>query len=211
MYTKLIEAITNIQEQEAIDIANELISSGRDPLAIMDNCTIAMDKVGELFESGEYFLPELMMAGEILKQITEIVKPKIQEGEVTEKKGRVLMGTVAGDIHDIGKDIVAFLLEVNGYEVCDIGVDASPEKFVSEIQSFKPEIVGLSGLLTVAYESMKNTVKAIESAGLRDNLKIMIGGGQMSDQICTFAGADAYGKDAVAGVNLVKKWLEERK
>jgi methanogenic corrinoid protein MtbC1 len=211
MHKKLITAIRDIQEEEALTIANNLINSGADPMKIMDSCSTAMDMVGKLFEEGEYFLPELMMAGEILKQISNIVKPKIAGTVASQRKGKVLIGTVEGDIHDIGKDIVAFLLDVNEFEVRDIGIDASPEKFVQMINDFKPAVVGMSGLLTVAYESMKNTVRAIEEAGLRNKVKIMIGGGQMSDNICTYAGADAYGKDAIAGVNLVKNWLEVNK
>jgi 5-methyltetrahydrofolate--homocysteine methyltransferase len=209
MHDKLTEALTEVNEQNALEITAELIQSGTDPMRIMDSCSDAMDEVGRRFEEGEYFLPELMMAGEIFKQISSIVKPKILENAAIEKKGKVLMGTVEGDIHDIGKDIVSFLLDVNGYEVRDIGIDAAPEKFVHEIRTFKPQVVGLSGLLTVAYESMKNTVLAIRDAGLRDQVKIMIGGGQMSEQVCRFAGADAYGKDAIAGVHLVRKWTEE--
>jgi trimethylamine corrinoid protein len=210
MYNKLIEAIKDIREEEALALVTELLNSGADPMEIMNSCSMAMDKVGQLFEAGDYFLPELMMAGEILKQIAEVVKPKMKGESAAKNKGRVLIGTVSGDIHDIGKDIVAFLLNVNGYDVCDIGVDAPPEKFVSEILEFRPAVVGMSGLLTVAYESMKNTVEAIEKAGLRNQVKIMIGGGQMSENICSFAGADAYGKDAIAGVNLVKKWMGDK-
>jgi methanogenic corrinoid protein MtbC1 len=208
MYEKLIHAIKDIKEEEALAMANDLINSGADPMIIMDCCSSAMDSVGKRFEEGEYFLPELMMAGEILKQISNIVKPKLHRDVTSQKKGKVLIGTVEGDIHDIGKDIVVFLLEVNGFEVRDIGIDASPEKFVQVINEFKPAVVGMSGLLTVAYESMKNTVRTIEEAGLRNKVKIMIGGGQMSDKICAFAGADAYGKDAIAGVNLVKNWVK---
>lgn len=210
MYEKLSEAILNIQESEALTIVADLNNNNADPMEIMNCCSKAMDQVGKRFEEGEYFLPELMMAGEILKQIADIVKPRIRSEVSVNKKGRVLVGTVSGDIHDIGKDIVTFLLDVNGFEVMDIGVDVSPQKFVEEIHNFKPAVVGLSGLLTIAYESMKNTVEAIKEAGLRDQVKIMIGGGQMSNNICAYAGADAYGKDAVAGVTLVKKWMEER-
>jgi methanogenic corrinoid protein MtbC1 len=117
------------------------------------------------------------------------------------------LSAIAGDIHDIGKDIVTFLLDVNGFEVRDIGIDVPPSTFVEAIKDFKPQVVGMSGLLTLAYDSMKNAVQAIEEAGLRDSVKIMIGGGQMSETVRKYAGADAFGKDAMEGVNLAKKWI----
>jgi 5-methyltetrahydrofolate--homocysteine methyltransferase len=207
MFDKLLDAMTNMREQESIDIVNDLLSSGEDPLQILDTCTRAMETVGERFESGEYFLPELIMAGEILKQVSERVKPKLQVDAGIEKSGRVLIGTVKGDIHDIGKDIVTFLLDVNGFEVKDIGIDVPIGKFIQEIETFQPQVVGLSGLLTLAYDAMKETIEAIARAGYRDKVKIMIGGGQMSEKVCEYVGADAYGKDAVAGVTLTKNWL----
>ena len=208
MSDMLLDAMSNMREQESLDIVNELLSSGEDPLAILDTCTRAMETVGNRFETGEYFLPELIMAGEILKQISDLVKPKLQGDAGIEKKGRVLIGTVKGDIHDIGKDIVTFLLDVNGFEVKDIGIDVPTDRFVQEIESFQPRVVGLSGLLTLAYDAMKETIEAIAKAGHRDRLKIMIGGGQMSEKVCEYVGADAYGEDAVAGVTLAKNWLD---
>lgn len=207
MSKKLIEAMSEMKEQEAIQITKDLLEAGEDPMGILDASSAAMEIVGKRFESGEYFLPQLMMAGEILKQISEIVKPRLTEKIEKKKLGKVLIGTVKGDIHDIGKDIVTFMLDVNGFDVRDIGIDAPPEKFVEEIKEFKPQVVGMSGLLTLAYDSMKETVDAIVKAGLRDNLKIMIGGGQMSEKVCKYAGADAYGKDALEGVALAKKWI----
>jgi 5-methyltetrahydrofolate--homocysteine methyltransferase len=208
MSDKLLKAMVDMKESEAIEITRSLLENGENPLKILETCTLGMETVGKRFEEGTYFLPELMMAGVILSQISELVKPELKGHEVTTMKhGRVLMGTVLGDVHDIGKDIVSFLLDVNGFEVRDIGIDVPPDKFVEEIKTFKPQVVGLSGLLTVAYDAMKITVEAIKEAGLRDNVKIMIGGGQMNDNICTFAGADAFGKDAMAGVSLAKKWI----
>ncbi len=206
MSDKLVEVISNMREQEALEITRELLDGGKNPMEILDASSNAMEIVGKRFEAGEYFLPELMMAGEMLKQISEIVKPKIKGNENSNKRGRVLIGTVRGDIHDIGKDIVTFLLEVNGFEVRDIGIDVSPEKFVEQIKDFRPQVVGMSGLLTLAYDAMKDTVRAIEEAGQRNDLKIMIGGGQMSEKVREYTGADALGKDAVEGVNLAKKW-----
>ncbi len=208
MSDKLVEAVIDMKEKEALEIAKALVDSDEDPVKILDDCTRAMETVGKRFEAGQYFLPELMMAGEMLREISEMVKPKIK-GEVTStKRGKVLMGTVEGDIHDIGKDIVTFMLDVNGFEVRDIGMDVPPAKFVEEIKDFQPQVVGMSGLLTLAYDSMKNTVQAIENAGLRDSVKIMIGGGQMSEKVKAYAGADAFGKDAMEGVSLAKNWIE---
>ncbi|MFC1863716.1 B12-binding domain-containing protein [Thermodesulfobacteriota bacterium] len=204
----LIKAISEMKEQEAIQIAKDLLESGEDPMSILDDSSAAMEIVGKRFESGEYFLPHLMMAGEILKQISEIVKPSLTGTAQKKKLGKVIIGTVKGDIHDIGKNIVTFMLNVNGFDVRDIGIDVPPNKFVEEIKEFKPKVVGMSGLLTLAYDSMKDTVDAIVEAGLRDDIKIMIGGGQMSEKVCVFAGADAYAKDALEGVSLAKKWID---
>ncbi len=207
MSDELFDAMIHMRENEALEITKEYLKTGVDAFRILDICTEAMEDIGKRFEEGKYFLPELMLAGEMLKQISELVKPHMQGERVTKKKGRVLMGTVEGDIHDIGKDMVVFLLEVNGYEVLDIGIDAPPEKFVNGVKEFKPKVVGMSALLTLAYDSMKNTVDAIREAGLRGQVKIMIGGGQISENIREYSGADAVGKDAMAGVNLAKKWI----
>jgi methylmalonyl-CoA mutase cobalamin-binding domain/chain len=206
MSDNLVEAMVDMREQEALDIAGKMLEDGVDPMKILDDCSAAMEEVGKRFESGEYFLPQLMLAGEMLKQVSAMVKPKLT-GETEKKRlGKVLIGTVKGDIHDIGKDIVTFLLDVNGFEVKDLGIDVAPTKFVEAIKEFKPRVVGMSGLLTLAYDSMKETVEAIKEAGLRDDIKIMIGGGQMSDKVSEYAGADAYGKDAIHGIALAKKW-----
>ncbi len=210
MKEQLLEAMVDMKENRALEIARSMLDSGEDPVGILEICTRAMEVVGKRFEEGRYFLPELMMAGEMLVQISEIVKPKLKGEFTVEKHGRVLMGTVQGDIHNIGKDIVTFLLDVNGFEVRDTGIDVPPAKFVEAIRAFRPQVVGLSGLLTVAYDSMKQTIQAISDAGLRDDVKIMIGGGLMGDDVCAYAGADAYGKDAVAGVALAKKWVGVR-
>jgi 5-methyltetrahydrofolate--homocysteine methyltransferase len=148
-----------------------------------------------------------MLAGEMLTQITDMVKPELAKMPEVKRLGKVVVGTVAGDIHDIGKNIVSFMLDVNGFEVLDLGVDVSPQKFVEAIGDFQPQVVGLSGFLTLAFDAMKETVEAIKSAGLRDGVKIMIGGGQVNEKIQEYAGADAYGKDAMAGVSLAKKWV----
>jgi 5-methyltetrahydrofolate--homocysteine methyltransferase len=176
-------------------------------MQILDDARSAMAEVGKRFEACEYFIPDLLLAGEILKGISEIVKPLLEQGDKTTKKGKVLIGTVAGDIHDIGKNIVTFMLDVSGYDVLDIGIDAPVQVFVEKTKEFQPQVVGLSGFLTYAFGSMKKTVEALEAAGLRDTLKIMIGGGQVDDQVRKYVCADDYGKDAVAAVNLCKHWI----
>lgn len=207
MSEKLIAHIVEMEEDEALKRVDDLMAQGAAPMKILEDCTAAMEIVGKRFESGEYFLPHLIMGGEILKQISARVKTEIQGDGTKKSLGKVLMGTVEGDIHNIGKDIVTFLLEVNGFDVRDIGVDAPPQKFVDEIKAFQPQVVGMSGLLTLAYDSMKKTIEAIEMAGLRDAVKIMIGGAPTSDRIREYSRADAYGKDAIAAVALTKQWI----
>jgi 5-methyltetrahydrofolate--homocysteine methyltransferase len=210
MTASLIQALVEMQEEEALRAARRLLEGGAAPLEILGACSAAMEAVGRRFETGEYFLPNLIMAGEMMKQISGMLKPLLEAGPSSGPgRGRVLIGTVQGDIHDIGKNIVTFLLEANGFAVRDIGVDQSPQKFVEAIGEFRPAVVGMSGLLTVAFESMKKTVAAIEAAGLRPTVRIMIGGAQVSEQVREFTGADAYGPDAVAGLKLAKAWIGE--
>ena len=209
MTESLIDALVEMQETEALQKARQLLDEGTNPMNILEACSEAMETVGKRFEAEEYFLPQLMLAGEMVRQISEMIKPEMK-GEVgsagSKRLGKVLMGTVNGDIHDIGKNIVCFMLEVNGFEVRDIGIDVPPGKFVEAIKDFKPQVVGVSCLLTLGYDSMKETVQAIKDAGLRDEVKIMIGGAQVSEKIREYAGADAHGESAMAAVRLAKKW-----
>jgi 5-methyltetrahydrofolate--homocysteine methyltransferase len=207
MSKKLIAAITEMREEDALKITQEMLDAGTSPLEILEAWRKGLDAVGKLYEEGIYFLPELILAGEMMNQVTEIIKPKMAEMPDRKRLGKVLIGTVEGDIHDIGKNIVSFMLDVNGFEVLDLGVDVPHQKFVESIRDFQPQVVALSGFLTLAFDSMKNTVAAIESAGLRDKVKIMIGGGQINEEIREYAGADGYGKDAVAAVSFAKKWI----
>ena len=208
MTDELIQAMADMQEEKALQETKRLLNEGIDPTAILNACTTAMQTVGERFETGEYFLPQLIMAGTILKQISEMVKPYIQEqSKSATGHGRVLIGTVKGDIHDIGKNMVTFLLEANGLEVKDIGIDQHPDQFVEAIRQFQPDVVGLSGLLTVAFESMKETVMTIENAGLRDSTRIIIGGAQVSAQVKDYTGADAFAPQAFAGLRIIKQWI----
>lgn len=204
----LLEAVADLKEDEALKIVKEKLASGEDPLKILEVTRNAVEIVGKRFENAEYFLPDLIMAGEILRQISEIVKPELTKAQETKRLGKIVMGTVQGDIHDIGKDIVTFMLEVNGFEVHDIGIDVPAQKFVEKIREVKPQIVGLSGLLSVAFDSMKETIEAIEAAGLRNQVKIMIGGAQVDERVREYTGADAFGSDAMVAVSIAKKWVE---
>ena len=206
MLQELINAITEMREEDALQITSSLLGAGTDPTEVLEGCRQAMEVVGKRFESGESFIPELIFAGEMLAEISSVVKPYLaQKGESTQKIGKVVFGTVKGDIHDIAKDIVVFMMDINGLEVTDLGVDVPPEKFVEAVQQTGAKVVGLSGFLTLAFDPMKETVDALQKAGLTD-VKVMIGGGQIDDQIREYTGADAYGKDAIAAVNLAKTW-----
>ena len=207
MPKELVTAIADMREDDALKLVKEEVGSGTDPMEILAAAREAMDIVGERFESGEYFLPELIMAGEILNQITALVKPELAQSPQESTRGKVVIGSVAGDIHDIGKNIVTFMLDVNGFDVHDLGVDVSPQRFVEAIREFEPQVVGLSGFLTLAFDAMKDTVAAIDDAGLRDRVKIMVGGGQVDDKIRAYAGADAYGDDAMEAVSLAQRWI----
>ena len=205
MSQKLIDAITEMREEDAVKITNELLDDGVAPADILGACKDAMDVIGKRFEDGEAFIPELILAGEMMTAITDILKPRMAEEATGEKLGKLVIGTVQGDIHDIAKDIVVFMLDLNGFEVTDLGVDVPPAKFVEAVRETGAKIVGLSGFLTLAYNPMKDTVAALKGAGL-NNVKVMIGGGQIDDQIRKYTGADAYGRDAMAAVALAKDW-----
>jgi 5-methyltetrahydrofolate--homocysteine methyltransferase len=206
MTEDLVSTLADLKEEHAMKIVKDRLSAGEDPLAILGDARKGMEIVGQRFASSEYFIPDLVYSGEILKSVTELVKPKLTGVAESKKLGKIVFGTVAGDIHDIGKDIVVFMLDVSGFEVYDLGVDVPAQKFVDKIKDSGAPIVGLSGFLTLAFDSMKQTIEAIQAAGLRDKVRVMIGGGQITEEVTKYTGADAYGKDAMAGVTLAKKW-----
>jgi len=207
MSKDLVAALSDLQEEEALIITRDRLDAGEAPLGVLADATRAMEIVGRRFADQEYFLPDLMYAGDILRQVTEIITPRLTTTVERNYLGTVVLGTVAGDIHNIGKDIVAFMLDVNGFKVYDLGVDVPPARFVEKIREVKPDMVGLSGLLTVAFQAMKETVDAIKAADLRSQVKIMIGGSQVDEQVMNFAGADAFCLDAMAGVSYAKQWV----
>jgi methanogenic corrinoid protein MtbC1 len=207
---QLVEWLADMYEDEAIALSNKmLLEDNKDPMRVLDLCRAAMDIVGQRFEEGEYFLPELVLAGEMLDNIGAVAKPLIKQTEGGEQKklGKVLIGTVHGDLHDIGKNIVSFMLDINGFEVKDIGIDVPVQTFIDEINAFQPDVVGLSGFLTLAFDSMKETIEAFGQAGMREQFKVMIGGGQIDETVRAYTGADAFGVNAVEAVNLCRSWM----
>jgi 5-methyltetrahydrofolate--homocysteine methyltransferase len=207
MEGELTKLLSDLKEPEALAFVEEALEQGIDPMDLLGQAKEAMNIVGQRFASDEYFIPDLVFSGEILKRIVQMLEPHLKKGEEAKRLGKVVIGTVAGDIHDIGKDLVVFMLDVNGFEVLDLGFDVPVQKFVDTIKETGSKVVGLSGFLTLAFQSMKDTVDAIKEAGLRDQVKIMIGGGQIDEQVKGFTGADAYGKDAMEAVSLAKGWI----
>jgi methanogenic corrinoid protein MtbC1 len=207
MSGNLVKLLSDLKEPEALEFVEKALAEGTDPMALLEEAREGMTVVGQRFASEEYFIPDLIFSGEILKGIVKMLEPHLKKGKEQKRLGKAVIGTVAGDIHDIGKDLVVFMLDVSGFEVLDLGIDVPAQKFVDAIKESGSRIVGLSGFLTLAFDSMKETVNAIQKAGLRDKVKIMIGGGQIDEQVRRFTGADAYGKDAVVAVQLAKGWI----
>lgn len=206
--SELSTLLADLKEQEALDAVKKMLGDRMDPMQILAEAREGMQVVGHRFGNGEYFIPDLIYSGEILKGIAQMVEPYIKDsGAETKKIGKVIIATVAGDIHDIGKDLVVFMLDISGFEVYDLGIDVPVQTIVNKIKETGSTVVGLSGFLTLAFDAMKETIDAIKAAGLRDNLKVMIGGGQIDEEVRKYTGADAYGKDAMAAVTLAKGWL----
>ena len=207
MSGELAKLLADLKEPEVLSFIEKSLKQGVDAMELLGQAQEGMKIVGDRFASEEYFLPELIYSGEILKQIVEILKPNLKEGEKTSQQEKVIIGTVAGDIHDIGKNLVVFMLDVNGFEVIDLGIDVPAQKFVETIKETGCKVVGLSGFLSLVFQTMKDTVDAISEAGLRDKVKIMIGGGQIDAKVREFTGADAYGNDAMEAVKLAQGWI----
>ena len=206
MSQALIDAITGFDKEAALTITDELLAEDVEPEEILDHSRTAMQIIGGKFEVGEYFLPELIISGDILASIADQLKPLLQGDGTQEKLAKVVFGTVSGDIHDIAKDIVVSMLDVNGFEVIDLGVDVSAERFVKAVQAHQAEIVGLSGFLTLAIEPMRDTIAALKGAGL-ENVKVMIGGGPVNELVREDTGADAWGSNAIDAVSIAKEWV----
>jgi len=196
-------------EEEAIHqlIKNEL-AAGTDPLTLLEMLKEGMMGVSKRFENGEYFLPELIMAGELFKEVSAALRPAPGNNHEA-SLGAIVFGTVKGDIHSIGKEVTISILEGIGYRVHDLGVDVPPEKFIQKLRETGARVLGLSGLITSAYDGMKETVEAVVKAGLRDQVKIMIGGGITDERVRVYTGADAYGNNPSDAVNICRRFIGE--
>ena len=206
----LVTAVAEMMEDDAMTLTKKYVEEGVPALKIIDAYKDALSIIGKRFEECTYFVPELILAGEMMKAASEIIKPLMKDGESNvdaQRIGKFLLGTVEGDIHDIGKDMVHMLMDINGFEVRDLGVDVPAQRFWDEDKEFQPDIIGMSGLLTLAYESMKRVADGLNEMGVRDKVKVIIGGGQMDEQACKYVGADAFVTDAVAGINICKGWV----
>jgi methylmalonyl-CoA mutase cobalamin-binding domain/chain len=210
---RLIDLLADLDEDAVLDLVRRRIVTGDDPLGIVEECNAGMRLVGERYERGEFYVSGLIMSGEIFREVVELVKPFLTKRPVAQMSGRILLGTVHSDIHDIGKNMAGMLLACYGFTVIDLGVDVPPAEFVAQAAQVKPDIVGLSGLITASFEAMKETVAALRSEGQaqRPAFPIVIGGGMIDDQVCRYVGADYWAPDAMSGVRLCQRLLKETK
>jgi methylmalonyl-CoA mutase cobalamin-binding domain/chain len=208
----LAQLIADLQEEAVLELVRQRLEAGDDPLQMIDECNEGMRQVGLRYERGEYFVAGLIMSGEIFREVVELVQPTLEQQASGMISGRVLVGTVAGDIHDIGKNIFGMLLSCHGFEVIDLGVDVPPDVFAAKAVEFRPDIVGLSGLITASYENMKETVASLHEAAQNCGLSysIIIGGGMINEQVCKYVAADYWMPDAMAGVRLCEELLNQR-
>jgi 5-methyltetrahydrofolate--homocysteine methyltransferase len=196
---ELKQLVIDGKSDKAVALVVKLLGEGKAPDAIMAQALIpAMDVVGKLFQDGEYFLPELLVAARAMQKSVEVIKQRSPAGSVT-KSGKAVVGTVKGDLHDIGKNLLAMALEGAGFEVVDLGSDVAAEQFVVAVKEHKPDVVGMSALLSTTMYMMKDVIEAIDKAGLHSSVKIMVGGAPLNDDYAKKIGADFYGPDCVAG------------
>ena len=201
----ITEAIKELEEEKVLKLVKDKLDAGVDPIKILEECRIGMAEIGK--GSGDtVFLTDLIMAGEIFNEAMELLMPKLV-GSSTKSLGKVVIGTVEGDIHNIGKDIAINFLKAEGFEVIDLGVDVPAQKFVDAVKEHNPPVVGMSGLLTLSIEPMKKSIEALAAANLREGLKVIIGGERTDDDICKYVGADAWVNDVIDGVKIIKNWV----
>ena len=202
---ELAQALRDLNEKKVYDLVEQKVKDGVPAMEIVHACNEGMVGVGERFSTGEYFISQLIFSAEILKVVMKRIEPLLPKGETGKSAGKVVIGTVKGDIHDIGKNIVITLLRSSNFDVTDLGVDVPAEKFVTALKETGARILGLSALLNFTYPEMKHVVEEVAKAGLRDKVKIIIGGTPVNEQVRQFTGADHYAEDAVAGVALCRQ------
>ena len=201
----LRKSVIDGKRKDAEALTRQALDGGADPASLLNDALVpAMDEVGAKFKNGEYFIPEMLVAAKAMKMAMEVLKPKLAAGTY-KAAGKVVIGTVRGDLHDIGKNLVKMLLEGAGYDVVDLGVDVSPEKFVEAVKVNKPQVVAMSALLTTTMLSMPETIKALDTAGVRKDVKVIIGGAAITDAFAKEISADGYGADASTAVELTRK------
>jgi len=202
---KLYEAVIAGDTKTAVAVTQQAIAEKMNPASLISDAMIpAMAEVGRLFECEEYFVPELLLSARAMKAALELLRPLLAETGV-KPTGKVVIGTVKGDLHDIGKNLVASMLEGGGFEVTDLGVDVSPEKFIAAIQEKRAQIICLSALLTVTVPSMRTTIEALKQAGIRDQVKVLIGGAPVTAEYAREIGADGYGENASVAVTIARQ------
>lgn len=207
-YDKLAQAVIDGEGEIAIETAKAALAAGLDPMACINNgLTEGMNRVGDLFSSGEYYLPDLIISGDTMKAAMEVLESALSEDQEREVLGKVVIGTVKGDLHEIGKTLVATLLSANGFQVIDIGIDKSPADFLNAAIEADADIVGASALLTTTMVVQEQIIEALEDAGLRDKVKVMVGGAPVNQSWADQIGADAYGEDAISAVTITKKLM----
>lgn len=209
--SKLSQLVADLEEDAVLDIVQQRIDSGADLLQIITDCNEGMREVGLLYEKEEYFIAGLIMSGEIFRQVVEMVQPLLLEQLSGESSGTILVGTVSGDIHDLGKNMFGMLLSCHGFEVIDLGVDIPPQDFAAKVIETKPDLVGLSGLITASFDPMKKTITLIREAFKKHDFKIpiLVGGGFIDEQIHQYVGSDYWLPDAMAGVRLCEELLNK--
>jgi methanogenic corrinoid protein MtbC1 len=206
---QLIDLLADLEEEAVLKLVQKRINSGDDPLQIIEDCNEGMRQVGQRYEQGEFFVSGLIMSGEIFREVVELVQPLLQQQAKKRSSGTVLVGTVSGDIHDIGKNIAGMLLACHGFTVIDLGVDVPPTVFASKAVEIKPDVVGLSGLITASFDAMKSTVAALRarSQERRCSFTIVIGGGMIDEQVRRYVGADYWVNNAMDGVRLCQRLI----
>jgi methanogenic corrinoid protein MtbC1 len=207
MADELTQALADLEEEKVEVLLEARLADGVDPSSILRSAQDGMRQVGERYETGDYFVSDLMMSSAIFKKIVARLDPLLV-GTASVSRGSVVMGTVKGDVHDIGKDLVVSTLRASGYDVTDLGVNVTPERFVAALEQTGAPILALSGLLTISFEPMRETVDAVTAAGLRSRVKIMLGGGPVTEQVLGQAGADALGADPPSAVRIADEWME---